>query len=131
MRVLVVAKERFVALALRDELEDAGHLVIGPASSSGEALLLCNTAEPQCAVVDVHLELPGIGAHLARRLCERASYVVLTSDSTDDLDACPGSVLHVISRTHDAKSIVRMLPASAQPGQSNRSARTEVTTFKD
>jgi two-component system, response regulator PdtaR len=108
MRVLVAARESLVALTLRDELESAGHVVIGPVSSSGEALLLCNAMQPQCAIVDAHLEREEVGTDLARRLCERHDVrVVLTSDCTPSQTV---GTLQILSRSRgDLRSVVRSL----------------------
>lgn len=107
MRVLVASREAFVALTLRDELELAGHVVVGPVSSSGEALLLCNTLRPNCVIIDAHLEREEVGADLARRLCERHdTHVVLTSDR---MASQTTPALQIVTRSHDLRSLVRSL----------------------
>jgi CheY-like chemotaxis protein len=55
VRVLVVEDEHLVALALTDDLEDAGALVIGPASSIESALDLIAQHDLDAAVLDIQL----------------------------------------------------------------------------
>ena len=88
MRVLVVARDRLVASSLRDELESVGHVVVGPAISSGEALLLCSASDAHCAIVDSRLEKASVGADLARRLREQHGLRVLVTDECAD-EECP------------------------------------------
>ena len=110
MRVLVVAKEAFVALALCEELETMGHVVIGPARSSGEALLLSDATRPHCAIVAEHLERDDVGAQLASRLRERHDMrVVSTSEKASMQEAHLTDLFHSNGRWN-AKAVVRNLP---------------------
>lgn len=68
MRVLVVEDETLSALSLTAELEQTGHSVVGPARSSGEAVVLARTYSPNVALVDINLERVGAGIPLARQL---------------------------------------------------------------
>lgn len=56
MRVLVVEDEHLVALALADDLEDAGAIVVGPASSVENALHLIEHHQLEAAVLDIKLQ---------------------------------------------------------------------------
>jgi DNA-binding response OmpR family regulator len=69
MRVLVVEDETLSAFSLTAELEQAGHRVIGPARSSGEAIVLARSRIPSVALVDIDLECEGAGIRLAQQLC--------------------------------------------------------------
>lgn len=55
-RVLVVEDEPLVSMALVDELEDAGAVVIGPAASLEGALDLIAIGGIDCAILDVELQ---------------------------------------------------------------------------
>ena len=55
LRVLVVEDEMMVSMLIEDMLEDLGCTVVGPASRLDEAIELANTAELDCAVLDVNL----------------------------------------------------------------------------
>ena len=55
LRVLVVEDEPLIGMALADELEAAGALVLGPASSVESALTTVEQDGPLAAVLDVEL----------------------------------------------------------------------------
>jgi DNA-binding response OmpR family regulator len=57
MRVLVVEDEHLVALALADDLEAAGAVVVGPAASVEGALGLVAESEIEAAVLDIGLQM--------------------------------------------------------------------------
>ena len=69
MLVLVVEDEPLCAFNLTSELEEAGYRVVGPARSSGEAIVLARSRRPSFALVDIDLESEGAGIRLARQLC--------------------------------------------------------------
>jgi len=54
-RVLVVEDEALVLMLLTDMVEEAGAIVVGPASSVPEALDLAGSAEIEAALLDVNL----------------------------------------------------------------------------
>lgn len=53
--ILVVEDDFLIALDLQDALEQAGHLVVGPARKVSEALEMLKTATPDAAVLDANL----------------------------------------------------------------------------
>ena len=55
LRVLVVEDEMMVSMLIEDMLTDLGCTVVGPASRIDEAIELANTAQIDCAVLDVNL----------------------------------------------------------------------------
>jgi DNA-binding response OmpR family regulator len=55
VRILVVEDEPIIACDLADQLEAAGHVVIGPALTARSALDLFRTERPEAAVLDVNL----------------------------------------------------------------------------
>lgn len=56
MRVLIVEDEHIVALALADDLEDQGAIVVGPTSSVEGALGLIDKHDLEAAVLDIQLQ---------------------------------------------------------------------------
>lgn len=56
LRVLIVEDEHIVALALADDLEDQGAIIVGPASSVEGALGLIGQHPIEAAVLDIQLQ---------------------------------------------------------------------------
>ena len=56
VRVLIVEDEHLVALALTDDLEDAGAVVVGPAATVEAALGLIKEHPIDVAVLDIQLQ---------------------------------------------------------------------------
>ena len=54
-RVLVVEDEALVLMLLTDMVEESGAIVVGPASTVGEALELAQGADIEAALLDVNL----------------------------------------------------------------------------
>jgi DNA-binding response OmpR family regulator len=77
MVILVVEDEAIIGFCLTQVLEEAGHVVLGPALSSNEALKLADANPPDVALVDIDLESTGSGIRLAETLCERYDCVVI------------------------------------------------------
>lgn len=55
LRVLVVEDEMMVSMLIEDMLHDLGCIVVGPASRLEDAIALVESAELDCAVLDVNL----------------------------------------------------------------------------
>lgn len=55
LKVLVVEDEMMVSMLIEDMLADLGCTVVGPASRLDEAIALANSADLDCAVLDVNL----------------------------------------------------------------------------
>jgi DNA-binding response OmpR family regulator len=83
MRTLVVEDDAISAFALSDELELAGHAVVGPARSSGEAFALVRAQHPKLALIGVNLETDGAGVRLAQKLSQdfEMPVVFITADA--------------------------------------------------
>lgn len=68
LRVLIVEDEVLIALELEDLLHDAGHVPIGIAVTSREAVDLARSLRPDFALVDIHLADGPTGIDVARAL---------------------------------------------------------------
>jgi two-component system, response regulator PdtaR len=68
MHVLVVEDDFFIAFSLKRELEIGGHTVLGPVSSSAEAIALAEAEKPRVALLDLDLEHQKAGLKVASRL---------------------------------------------------------------
>ena len=71
MKIMIVEDEALLALELELEVEAAGHVVVGTASSRKAAFDLLDRDLPEFAFVDVHLSDGPSGIEIGRRLAER------------------------------------------------------------
>lgn len=55
LKILIIEDEALLAMELESLIEDAGHVVVGWATSSAEACKLIDTLDADLAFVDVHL----------------------------------------------------------------------------
>jgi CheY-like chemotaxis protein len=95
MRVLVLDDEWFVAALAVTILLEAGHEVVGPASSAQEAMELAVAGKPQLALLDVDLKGAGSGldvAHLCSDLGIPAVFVSGSRVSPEERDGAAGSL---------------------------------------
>ena len=69
-KVLVVEDDPLISFGLTDEIEAAGHPVVGPAPSTGAALMQVRLERPALALIDLDLEHVHDSLDLARRLKE-------------------------------------------------------------
>lgn len=68
MHVLIVEDDPLMGLDLKEELQDAGYQVVGPAVDENIALRLAEEERPRVAVVDINLRGGNEGLEVARRL---------------------------------------------------------------
>lgn len=64
LKILIVEDEPFFAFDLIMAIEDAGAIAVGPAASVAEAIDFLHAAQPDAAIVDVHLPDGTIAAFL-------------------------------------------------------------------
>ena len=68
LRILVVEDEVLIALELECLLDDLGHVTVGIAGSSAEAIAMGRDTAPDVALVDIHLVDGPTGVEVARSL---------------------------------------------------------------
>ena len=68
LRVLIVEDEALLLMQLEMMLEDEGHLVVGTAMSSAEAISVAEQTRPDLAFVDIHLLDGPTGVMVAEHL---------------------------------------------------------------
>jgi DNA-binding response OmpR family regulator len=84
-RVLITEDEFFLAMWLRQVLEEEGYAVVGPATSVEEAIQLIEKAKPNGAILDINLKGEMVYP-AARELMERGiPFVFATGYSTLDV----------------------------------------------
>jgi two-component system, response regulator PdtaR len=132
MVVLVVEDEAIIAYCSTAELEEAGHVVLGPACSSSEALELARNHPPDVALIDIDLEEPGAGIGLAQRL--RAQHdvaIVFTSGQTDLARAHADIAVGVLAKPYDPAELAEIVEyaGSTRRGE-RRPAPTDTQSFE-
>ena len=68
LRILIVEDEAILLMQLEAMFEDGGHLVVGTAMSSVEAIEVARQTKPDIAIVDIHLLDGSSGMDVARHL---------------------------------------------------------------
>jgi DNA-binding response OmpR family regulator len=81
LKVLIVEDEVLLALELENELESAGHEVVGEAMSSRQAIDVVKSRRPDLAFVDIHLQDGPTGVDVGRHLAgEGIPFVFMTGN---------------------------------------------------
>ena len=79
MNIIIVEDEVLLAMELESEVEAAGHLVVGTATDSREAMAIIDAVSPQFAFVDIQLLDGATGIEVGRYLSAKAIPFVFVS----------------------------------------------------
>lgn len=79
MKVMIVEDEMLLAMELESEVEIAGHVVVGTASSKQQALDLVDASSPEFAFVDIQLQDGPTGIDIGRLLAMKSIPYVFVS----------------------------------------------------
>lgn len=106
LRVLIVEDEALLAMQLEAFLVDAGHEVVGWATSSMEALEMHQRTRPDLVFVDLHLADGNTGIDVAREILasDHAAVVFITANVNmlpDDF----GGAIGVIGKPYSLQGI--------------------------
>jgi DNA-binding response OmpR family regulator len=77
LKILIVEDEALLAMELEGLIEDAGHTVVGWATTSGEACGMIDNVEADLAFIDVHLNDGPTGVSVADYIRERRRSMVV------------------------------------------------------
>lgn len=77
LRVMIVEDEALLAMELEGLVEEAGHTVVGWATSSKEARRMVDLIDADIAFVDVHLTDGPTGVEVAQYIADRKSSMVI------------------------------------------------------
>ena len=115
MIVLIVEDEALVALALKVELELAGHEVVGPGFSAGEALQFAEAEQPDLALVDIDLRSAIDGIAVARLLRDRHGTTSLfLTGQLEAARSASDAAAGLIPKPYDLGAVVRAIDAVAR-----------------
>lgn len=110
LRVLIVEDEALLAMELEGLVEDAGHMVVGWATSSGEARDLVDTTDADIAFVDVHLTDGPTGVSVAEYIAEkRCSMVVFLSANPARIPDNFAGAIGVIAKPYTMNGLMAAL----------------------
>jgi DNA-binding response OmpR family regulator len=85
LRILVVEDEWLIGEELKDQLEELGHEVMGPALNCAAALELVFRSRPDLAVVDTHLGSETCEAVLDELAAQAVPVLICSGHSEHDL----------------------------------------------
>ncbi|MCJ2013826.1 response regulator [Methylobacterium sp. J-076] len=110
LRILVVEDEALIALELECLLEDLGHVTVGIAATSREAIALGHSMTPDLALVDVHLVDGPTGVEVARALAldPRITVVFMTANAKRIPDDFAGA-FGVIAKPYSQRIVANAL----------------------
>ncbi|HEV7371198.1 response regulator [Arenibaculum sp.] len=112
MRILLVEDEFLIAMEQRLYLEDAGHVVAGPATDTREALAMAAAGSYDLALVDVHLARGSSGIDVAAGFAPLGiRCLFVTSHPQDVLGA--GLGLGVLMKPFTAEDLLSAVAAVA------------------
>ena len=113
-RILVVEDEAIIALSIADILTDAGGVVIGPASSASEALLLIENESVDCAVLDLHLGREEDASRIADWLAQANVPFIFVTGYSEHRILSRHASRPVILKPYEQQEIVAALTAMVQ-----------------
>jgi DNA-binding response OmpR family regulator len=121
-KVLVVEDDPLISFRLTDEIEAAGHLVVGPAPSTGAALMQVRAEKPAVALIDLDLEYVDDSLELARVLKGMDIPSIVISHAEEKLlsaaDVAVGAALKPLSMEEVPAAIdvlTRMIRSGQRP----------------
>lgn len=82
LRILLAEDEFITAFDLCDTFEEAGYEVEGPHSGISSAMLACQKAKPDLAILDIEL-IDGLAYELAQKLLDDNVPVILHSEQAE------------------------------------------------
>ena len=115
MRILIVEDEALVALELTENLERAGHEVVGPAATMTEALALCEEVPPELALLDINLRDGSNGVDIARALFARWGVLsIFASGQTMEARRAKDIAFGYIRKPYEAVTVLRSVEAARE-----------------
>lgn len=109
LRVLIVEDEALAAMLLRSHLEDAGHTVVGWATTEEEAVRQFEATRPDLAFVDLHLADGLTGLAVAQRIQRANAPVVFVTANVRMLPDDFAGAIGCIGKPYSMHGIQRAL----------------------
>ncbi len=121
MIVLVVEDNAILAMAILDELESAGHTVIGPAWSASEARTLLLANDIEMALIDIDLQDGRTGGDLAKEIkYSHACPVIFTTGQQHMAEAWRDYAFGCLEKPFDPKIVTTTINAFEQNAEGHK-----------
>lgn len=104
--LMIVENEALVAMALRDELQDAGYRVLNLTERNAEALEVARAEKPDLALVNIRLAGDDDGIELAERLKAMGIPVLLISGQVSRANSAKTVAIASMPKPYDAAEMV-------------------------
>jgi len=110
LKILIVEDEALLAMELEALVEEAGHKVVGWATSAEEAKALINTTDAEIAFVDIHLNDGPTGVEVAQYIHQQnhPMVVFMTANAKRIPENFAGAV-GVISKPYTTSGLISAL----------------------
>lgn len=109
MKVMIVEDEMLLAMELESEVEAAGHVVVGMASSSVQIPDILRDCAPQFAFVDIHLQDGPTGIDVGRMLAEKGIPYIFVSGNIKKLPPDFAGALGAIEKPYTMNGMANAL----------------------
>lgn len=128
--LMIVEDEALVAIALRDELQEAGYKVLDLTDRQDEALQVAKAEKPQLALVNIRLAGGDDGIELSEHLKALGIPVLLISGQASRASSARTVAIGSMPKPYDAAEMVRavayLLARLFGDGSLSRPAQLEV-----
>ncbi|MFQ6550273.1 response regulator [Aestuariibius sp. 2305UL40-4] len=117
MRILIVEDELLIALDAEMALEDAGHEVVGTATTEGKAIELALVHQPDLMIVDLRLKDGGCGRAAVEEVRSQLDIAVIFASG--NLDPATKTRLEelepiaLLSKPYGSDELVRIVDEAA------------------
>ncbi len=107
MKILIVEDDSLLALALKEQLETAGHEIVGPVYEYSKALVLATEERPDLAIVDLEIANAEERTRLVWSLSGLFDIpsIVLTS-SGHDVGKCGAAAVSILNKPFRLEDIL-------------------------
>lgn len=109
MIILIVEDEPIIAISLALELEASGHTVVGPTTTSPEAIELARQHRPGLALLDIDINGDEDGIDLARGLQQLGIPSLFLTGQQANARANADAALGLIPKPYTATSVCRSM----------------------
>jgi DNA-binding response OmpR family regulator len=113
----IIEDDAFLAQDLKQVLSDAGHEVIGIASSLDKALRIAKTAKPHLALVDYKIHGLEDGVMVARHLRRLGTKVIYVTGSAEEVRLIDGTT-EIIRKPYDPVQLLNAVERVVQSAAS-------------